>query len=105
MFSGINEILLTAVIVLALIFLPRLAASRNAARSQRLARRQPGFSLSGRLRLALLVSFVWIAFWVVYFEPWQKEWKWFVYIGPGPLLVIWGAFWVLQGLKNRSNRV
>ena len=104
MFSGINEILLVAAIVLAIIFIPRMTASRNAGRPRVPSRIKPGFTLSGRQRLTVLVSFFWMAFWAVYFEPWQKDWKLFIYIGPGPILVIWGALWALQGVQSRSNR-
>ena len=102
MFSGINEILLVAAIVLAIIFVPRITASRNSARPRFPSGVKPAFSLSGRHRLALLFSFFWVAFWAVYFEPWYKEWKLFVYIGPGPVLLLWGLFWVRQGLQKRQ---
>ena len=101
MFSGINEILLVAAIVLAIIFIPRMTASRKTRRPGLPSRIKPGFALSGRQRLAILVSFFWVAFWAVYFEPWQKEWKLFSYFGPGPVLVVWGLFWALQGLRKR----
>ena len=104
MFSGINEILLVAAIVLAIIFIPRMTASRNTGRPRVPSRPTPGFALSGRLRLAIIVSLSWVAFWAVYFEPWQKEWKLFIYIGPGPILIIWGTLWVMQGVQSRSNR-
>ena len=101
MFSGINEILLVAAIVLAIILIPRITASRNPGRPRVPSRVKSGFALSGRQRLAILVSFFWIVFWAVRYEPWQKEWKLFVYIGLGPVLVIWGLFWALQGLRKR----
>ncbi len=101
MFSGINEILIVAAIVLAIIFIPRITASRNNGRPRVSSRIKLGFALSGRQRLAMLVSFFWVAFWAVYFEPWQKEWKLFIYIGPGPILLILGLWWALQGLQKR----
>jgi len=101
MLSGINEILLIAAIVLAIIFVPRITASRNGARPRVLPGVKPGFTLSGRRRFALLASFFWVAFWAVYFEPWQKEWKLFIYIGPGPVLALWGLLWSRQGLQKR----
>ncbi len=101
MFSGINEILLVAAIVLAIIFIPRMTASRNTGRPRALTIVPPGFALSGRQKLAILVSFFWVAFWAVYYEPWQKEWKLFVYVGPGPILVIWGLLWALRGLRKK----
>ena len=97
MFSGFNEILLIAAIVLALIFLPRINTSRAVGRPGASSGLRSGFALSSRQRLAVLASFVWIAFWAVYCEPWQKEWKQFVYFGAGPLLVAWGLWWVGKG--------
>lgn len=101
MFSGMNEILLIAAIVLALIFIPRINATRVAGRPRVQSGERARFSPSGRQRLALLVSFFWVVFWAVYFEPWQKEWKLFIYIGPGPILVVWGLFWAMRGQRKR----
>jgi len=100
MFSGFNEILLVAAIVIAIIFIPRLIATRDAG-SQRAAR--SGLTLSGRQRLSILVSIIWVTFWAVYCEPWRSEWQFFAYIGAGPVLVVWGAFWVLRGRQGRSD--
>jgi len=100
MFSGFNEILLVAAIVIAVIFIPRLTATRGAG-SQRTA--SSGLTLSGQQRLFILASIIWVTFWAVYCEPWRREWQLFAYIGAGPVLVIWGAFWVLQGGKGKSG--
>lgn len=100
MFSGFNEILLVAAIVIAILFIPRLTANRGGVR-QRAAK--SGLTLSGRQRLSILVSIIWVTFWAVYCEPWHGEWQFFAYIGAGPVLVVWGAFWVLRGGQGKSD--
>ncbi|MCP3951428.1 MAG: hypothetical protein GY697_04325 [Desulfobacterales bacterium] len=103
MFSGMNEIILIAAIVLALIFLPRLTASRKTGGPGVPSYTKSGFALSGRQRLAVFVSIIWIAFWAVNYEPWQTEWKRFAYIGAGPVLIGWGVFWALKGFRRKPN--
>ncbi len=100
MFSGINEILLITAIVLALIFIPRMNATRKAGRPGAPSVVTSGIALSGRQRLAILASIAWVAFWAVHFEPWQREWKLFVYIGAGPILITWGLWWALKGRRS-----
>ena len=100
MFSGCNEILLIVAIVLALIFIPRIKTSRTI-RPEGSSTVKAGFALSGRQRLAILVSIVWITFWAVYYEPWHKEWKNFVYFGTSPLLIAWGLWWVRGSRRHR----
>lgn len=104
MFSGMNEILLVAAIILALIFIPRLNATRKAGRPGVPSAAKSGFELSGRQRLAIFASIIWLTFWAVQYEPWQSEWKLFVYIGAGPVLVLWGAAWALKGAHRNSRR-
>ena len=101
MFSGVNEILLIAALVLALIFLPRLNAPRKTGRTGDASAAMSGFALSGRQRFAILTAIIWLAFWAVYFEPWQGEWKLFAYIGAGPVLITGGLWWALKGRRNR----
>ena len=100
MFSGMHEILLIAAIVLAIIFIPRMNASRKAGSPGVPSDAHVRFALSGRQRLAILASIIWVVFWAVHYEPWQREWKLFVYIGAGPLLVIWGLWWTLRGRRR-----
>jgi len=100
MFSGINEILLIAAIVLAFIFIPRMNATRKAGRPEVPSAAQSGIALSGRQRLAILASIIWLTLWAVHYEPWQREWKLFVYIGTGPILVTWGLWWTLKGRRR-----
>jgi hypothetical protein len=100
MFSGINEILLIAAVVLAVIFIPRITKSRIAGRPQPQLRITAGFRLSGRQRLAVLATLIWLAFWAVYYEPWGKDWKLFAYIGAGPVLITWGLWWTMAGRRR-----
>jgi hypothetical protein len=103
MFSGMNEMLLIAAIGLALIFLPRMNAARKAGRAGVASAAAPRIALSGRQRLAVFASILWLALWAVHYEPWQREWKLFVYIGAGPVLVSWGLWWTLRGRRRHSR--
>jgi len=79
MFSGIHEILLVAAIILAVIFLPRINKSAGSRPAHVRSRPAAGMFLTGRHRLAILASFIWLAFWAVYYEPWGEEWKRFLH--------------------------
>ncbi len=99
-----NEILLIAALVLALIFIPRINASRKSGRPGVSFYAKSRFSLSGQQRLALLASIIWLVFWAVHYEPWQREWKLFVYIGAGPVVMAWGIIWIFKGTLRKPDR-
>ena len=53
MFSGIQEILVLVIIILGILFLPRIL---NRSRQQKAAERRPAAALSGKMRLAIAVK-------------------------------------------------
>ena len=63
--------------------------------------------LSQTMRLAILGSFFWPIFSLIYiWEPrgrfyFQAFIKKFVLMGVLPLVISWGIWWVVQGLKKR----
>jgi len=63
--------------------------------------------LSQTMRLAILVSFFWPIFSIIHiWEPrgrfyFQAFIKKFVLMGVLPLVISWGIWWVVQGLKKR----
>ncbi|MCK8601678.1 hypothetical protein [Desulfoferrobacter suflitae] len=93
--SGIQEILVVLVIILILFYLPKRAANGQQQRSSGLSR-----ALSGKVRLALVICFVWIACMALFLPPWQGKFFPFVYLGLGPVALGWGVYWVVLGFRK-----
>jgi hypothetical protein len=99
--SGLSEILLILLIVVVLFFLPRMV-SRSAPPPVRRPPRQPFMKkITGRWRLAILVSVVWLAAAALWFKPWMGSPTQFVVIGAAPVVVGWGLVWVMAGFRKR----
>lgn len=98
--SGLSEILLILVIVIVLFFLPRMV-SRPAAPVRRPLRQPLLKKITGRWRLAILVSAVWLAAAALWFQPWAGDPVRFVVIGAAPVIVGWGLVWVVAGFRKR----
>ena len=98
--SGLSEILLILVIVIVLFFLPRMV-SRPAAPVRRPVRQPLMKKISGRWRLAILASLVWLAATALWFQPWAGSPIQFVVIGAAPVIVGWGLVWVMAGFRKR----
>ena len=98
--SGLSEILLILVIVIVLFFLPRMV-SRPAPVVRKPPRQPLMKKITGRWRLAILVSVVWLAATVLWFQPWSGEQTQFVVIGAAPVVVGWGLVWVMAGFRKR----
>ena len=101
MFSGIQEILVLVVIILAIFFIPRVLSRGNQNRVT--PPRKIKIKLSGRMRLAILASILWIFLSALYFQPWRKDLLAFLVLTIGPVLMGWGTYWVIMGFK-RSKR-
>ena len=97
MFSGVQEILVLVVIILGILFLPRILNRGQEARS---TEAWPKVVLSGRMRLALAASGLWPALVAAYMQPWKQNVISFLYLGPGPVLVLWLLYWVITGFKK-----
>jgi len=93
--SGISEILVLVIIILVIFFIPRMMAKPEVRRPAK-----PAVELTGRLRLAIGASIVWPALMAAYLQPWQKDLVPFLYLGLGPVLLGWGAFWVITGFRR-----
>ena len=97
--SGFQEILVIALLVAVIFILPRrLGRQRNSGRSAGVPATLK--ALSGRIRLALLLSLIWIASASFYWRPWQGEPLPFLTIGVAPIVVCWGLIWVLAGFRK-----
>jgi len=103
MLSGIHEILVLVIIILAIFFVPRLLAKGVQNKSSRPVPLKGMPILTGRLRLAIFVSILWIFLTTIYFQPWRRDVVVFLFSALGPVLVGWGAYWVITGFKRKKR--
>ena len=99
MFSGIQEILLIVLIVLAIFLIPRMIKPRPSPEPMRTRRPLP--SLSWTLRLAIVLSILWPIGCALYFKPWQQALVPFAAVGICPVVVAWSLNWVMAGMKKK----
>jgi hypothetical protein len=97
MFSGIQEILVLMIIILGILFLPRIL---NRGQEKRPAVPMPASVLSGKMRLVIAASVLWPAVMAVFMQPWEKELFRYLYLGVGPVAFIWILCWVLTGFRK-----
>ncbi len=96
--SGLQEILVIVLIFVLIFFLPRLKGRGGEKRSQKTLQ-----ALSGKLRLALVVSVVWLLLWTAYFQPWTGRVLGFAVVGLCPVALGWGVLWILDGFRKNQN--
>ena len=92
---GFQEILIVVAIVLGVIFIPRMMLRNQPQRSA-----AHKIRLSGKTRIAVAASFLYLALATAYFQPWRKEPLLFFYMGIGPVVLGWLLWWVFQGFKK-----
>jgi hypothetical protein len=94
-----QEILVLIAIALALFYIPRLRAGRAVLRN--IPRETSCFPpLTGWMRLAILVTFLWISGSALVIKPWQSDVLVYLLTGLAPALIFWGALWVFYGYKK-----
>ena len=93
---GFQEVLIVAVAVVALLFVPRMLSTGN---TKRPAART--VHLSGVMRVAIVVSVVYPVLAAAWLQPWQDDPIPFVYIGCGPVVLAWLLFWAATGFRRR----
>ena len=98
MFSGIQEILVLVIIILGILFLPRIF---NRGQEKRPAVPRPAIVISGKMRLAVAASILWPAVMAAFIQPWEKDLSRYLYLGVGPVALIWIIYWVLTGFRKR----
>jgi len=95
--SGIQEILVVAVVILILFYLPKRTVARHKEQSTMAFR-----NLSGKIRLAIFASLIWLAVAAYLLQPWQKTFYPFIYFGFGPVALVWGVAWVIIGYRRQN---
>ena len=98
MFSGIQEILVLLIIILGILFLPRIL---NRGQEQRPTVPRPSIVVSGKMRLAIAASVLWPAVMAAFVQPWEKYLSRYLFLGVGPVAFIWIIYWVLTGFRKR----
>lgn len=99
--SGLHEILIVVLIVLGIIFLPRLSG-RPAVRPLPVNRK--GIRMSGLMRMAMAISGLWLFGAIIYHRAWEEITMPFYLFGMGPVLLGWAAYWVLNGINYKNKR-
>jgi hypothetical protein len=90
-----QELLVVIVIALAIFYLPRIIGGKPVPEPAR--RPSP---LTGRMRLAILLTLFWIAGAAAVLKPGQDDALPFLSLGLGPAAAAWGAAWVWFGYKK-----
>ncbi len=98
MFSGIQEILVLVIIVLGILFLPRIL---NRGQEQQTVAARPVVVLTGKMRLAIAASVLWPAVVAAFMQPWKQDLVSYLYLGLGPVAVIWIIYWVYTGFLRK----
>jgi hypothetical protein len=93
--TGIQEILLVILIIVGIVYLPRLTS-----RGTRVKNAGPAAALSGWTRLAIAASIFWPLLTAAYLQPWRKDLPFFIYFGLGPVVVAWAIGWVVLGYRK-----
>ena len=93
--SGFHEILLVAVILLAILFVPRMMPRKIENRPKQLP-----LTLTRNKRLALTASVLFPIAVAGFLQPWRKDLILFAYIGLGPVILGWLIYWIKTGRKQ-----
>ena len=97
MFTGVQEILILVAIILGILFLPRIL---NRGQESGQVESESLFVLSGKMRLAIAASILWPAVIAVIMEPWKKDLFPFLFLGVGPVVLVWAIYWVFVGFRK-----
>ena len=96
--TGIQEILTLILLIGCLFLLPRLFGTRHTPSTGQSRK----FSLSGKCRLAIVLSLLIPIAAATLFPPWQpRQQTLFCLTGILPVALGWAGFWVFQGFRNK----
>ena len=96
--SGLSEILLITLIIAILFYLPKRAGGDSPARRRRLR-----VSLSGRMRLAIVASILYLPAAGYLFNPMDGDPIRFAVFGVGPVILGWAIYWVVLGYRRHRR--
>lgn len=93
---SVQEMLVIALLIALILFLPRrMGRAGSVEKSGNIMR-----ALSGKARLGVIVSALWLLLWSVYFRPWSGDLLGFALVGLCPVILGWGILWVVEGFKK-----
>ena len=95
---GLQEILIISAVVAGAILLPRIVNQNKPA--PRIVTRQRR-KLSGKMRLSMAASAIFPLVAAAFLQPWRNDPVTYLYLGVGPVLLCWLAYWVLLGFRRR----
>jgi hypothetical protein len=96
---SLQEILVIILLFVLIFYLPRrLGRGGNGKKPEKALS-----ALSGRVRLGVVVSAVWLLVWTVYLRPWSGEILGFALIALCPVILGWGVFWVIDGFRKNQG--
>ncbi|MEE9418329.1 MAG: hypothetical protein V3W43_02555 [Desulfatiglandaceae bacterium] len=98
--SGLMEVLLIVAIALGILMLPRLTARKPEGDLQL---PDHGFRITGWIRVAIVASLLWLALIAFLLKPWDSHWLAFLYVGVGPVALIWAICWVFSGFRKKRK--
>jgi len=96
---SVQELLVIILLIAIVVFLPRrMGRNGSGEKSANIMN-----SFSGKARLGIVVSAVWLLLCSVYFRPWSGELLVFVLVGLCPVILGWGIIWVIDGYKKNQG--
>ena len=100
--AGIQEILTLILIIMCIIFLPRLFRGGEA---PSVKRKKSGIrgKLSWQKRLGIVFSVMWPVVAGILMRPWDGQLILFISTGILPVVVGWAVVWVAAGTKIKKN--
>jgi len=93
---GLQEILIIIGVILGLIFIPRMTANQRPRPHSK-----PGIRLTGKIRMAIVASFLFLGVAAAFLQPWRRDFLAFLYLGIAPVALAWLIYWVFIGFKNK----
>ncbi|WP_373499887.1 hypothetical protein [Desulfococcus sp.] len=96
--SGFQELLVIVLIIVAIVFMPRIVPRRG---ERPAPGGRPRKALSGRMRLGIAFSVFYIGGMAAWLVPWQSDPLAFLWAGVGPVLAGWLICWVAAGFPGR----
>lgn len=94
MFSGIQEILVIGLIIVVILLAPRMLSRGQDSADRSSPADRTRRKLSRPMRLAVVLSVVWLAATAATFQPWTSDPSPFLLVGISPVAILWGILWI-----------